>query len=497
MGATVTSEVGSRPQGHGALLDAAAQAYGEAVAYQVDGQSLRFCDLADTTGIAAALAEQGVGAGSRVALWSSSCVEMILLMHAIARTGAATVPLNTRLRADDATAALALARPDLIVVNEDDATTFPVGPQQSTCPLLSLRAFVGRVRQASSAGLPWTDLEPPGGVTQLQFTSGATNQPKLVRLTETMVVGGAQTLCDTLGLAPQDRLFSPLPLFHAGGSVLVLMAPVLSGCRADIQRRFDADAALRWMHENQVTVTFGHQPHYTDYLASGTAAPPTLRAALIFANPDFNDKVQDYLGDAILFSPYGLTETALAVTSPRLTDPREVRVNTVGRPVPGVDVRLDPVTSEILVRGWSVSPGYEGSAMPAMSDADGWYHTGDIGRLVDGGNLVLVGRLKEMIRVGGENFLPAEVENRLLTHPAVKQAVVMGVPDPRLGEVCAAVVELVPGSSVSVEELAEHCARTLASFKVPREIVVVSDWPRSASGKIAKPALRSLFMASE
>ena len=204
---------------------------------------------------------------------------------------------------------------------------------------------------------------------------------------------------------------------------------------------------------------------------------------------------------AIYVGTFGMTETAGTVTTSRLDDPLDQRIKRLGRPLPGVEVRIqdaethkDAATGErgeVLVRGYSILEGYYKDPVKTAQalDSQGWYHTGDIGSIDADGTLLFHGRLKDMLKVGGENVAAAEIEGCLQRHPAVKLAQVVGIPDARLVEVPAAFVERKPGAEVTAQELVEFCRKEIAGFKVPRQVRFISEWPMSAS-KIQKFRLR-------
>jgi acyl-CoA synthetase (AMP-forming)/AMP-acid ligase II len=210
--------------------------------------------------------------------------------------------------------------------------------------------------------------------------------------------------------------------------------------------------------------------------------------------------------DAIQVGTFGMTETAGTVTTSQLTDSLTARTTRLGKPLPGLEVRIvDPDTGleadtgkrgEVWVRGYSTLEGYYKDAEKTASaiDADGWYHTGDIGSLDAEGTMMFHGRIKDMLKVGGENVAAAEIEACLQRHPAVKLAQVVGIPDARYVEVPVAFVELKPGGQPTDAELIEHCRREIAGFKVPRHVRFVAEWPMSTS-KIQKFRLRDGLMA--
>jgi fatty-acyl-CoA synthase/long-chain acyl-CoA synthetase len=204
---------------------------------------------------------------------------------------------------------------------------------------------------------------------------------------------------------------------------------------------------------------------------------------------------------AIYVGTFGMTETAGTVSTSRLEDPLEERIGRLGRTLPGVQVRIQDVATgevaapggrgEVLVRGYSILEGYYKDPVKtaAAIDAEGWFHTGDIGSIDAAGTMMFHGRLKDMLKVGGENVAAAEIESCLQRHPGVKLAQVVGIPDARLGEVPAAFIERHAGTEVAAQELMDFCRREIASFKVPRQVRFISEWPMSAS-KIQKFRLR-------
>jgi len=223
---------------------------------------------------------------------------------------------------------------------------------------------------------------------------------------------------------------------------------------------------------------------------------------MIFASPEVNKRVYDEMGITRLISPYGLTETHIGGTACALDDPLEIRMTTVGRAMPGVELAIRKPNGEeflpagepgeVCIRGWCITRGYfdEPEKTAEASDQQGWFRTGDLGLIGRDGYLRLVGRIKEMIRVGGENVAAAEIESVLLTHRAVKQAVAVGMADSRLAEVVAAFVELKTGEEATKQGLIDFCRQRLASFKVPRRVEFVREWPMTGAGKIQRYVLR-------
>ena len=335
----------------------------------------------------------------------------------------------------------------------------------------------------------------------MMFTSGTSLQPKGAILYHGALARAATVTATELGLDNDDVMFTPQPLFRIGGLTWAL-ASLVGGRTLVVQKRFDAEEALDLMVEHGATVTTGHQPHYVEYLASRrlAALKPQLRLrkAMVFASPKIKARVRRELGIEDVISPFGSTETHAASFWSRIgVDPREACETSAGRPTPGTEMRILDADSEeasegrLLLRGWCLMRGYAGAPelTHAAIDENGWFHTGDLVRRRSDGFIELVGRLSDVIRVGGESVDAAEVEDVLLTHSAVKQAVVVGMPDERLGEVCVAHLEFKEGADVTATSLIEFCSGHLAKYKVPRAIVLRRQWPMTATGKIARARL--------
>ncbi|MGH8546765.1 MAG: class I adenylate-forming enzyme family protein, partial [Gammaproteobacteria bacterium] len=341
-------------------------------------------------------------------------------------------------------------------------------------------------------------------VAMIQFTSGTTAMPKGAILYHVAMLRGAYYGSQVLKLTESDRFFSPQPFFHVGGSIKVMLAPVVSGCTMIVQAYFDAGEALEMMERHRCNVLMGHQPHYIEYLNHPDLKKRklVLEKGMIFASPEVNQRVYDEMGIRKLISPYGLTETHIGGTVCDMDDRLEIRMTTVGRPYPGVEIGIRQPDSEdflpnghageVCMRGWCTTKGYFDDPQKTAEalDEEGWFRTGDVGILGDDGNLRLIGRIKDMIRVGGENVAAAGVETVLLKHEAIKQAVAVGIPDPRLSEVVGAFVELKSGKQATEQEIIDYCRLHLASFKVPHRVVFVTDWPMTGAGKIQRYILK-------
>lgn len=303
-------------------------------------------------------------------------------------------------------------------------------------------------------------------------------------------------------------MFSSQPFFHAGGAIHMMLMPIVAGVTAVVQAYFHSARALELMESERCTLALGHQPHWVDFLADSTLGKRrlVLRAAWVIGDSHIRHAIYERLG-LVTVSPYAMTETHLGGASATLADGVDVCLDTNGHVYPGIEMIIrDLVTDapvprgevgEICLGGWCPMSGYlDEEELTAQSfDPDGAIRTGDLGRIGEDGQLRLVGRRKEMIRVGGENVSSGEVAAVLADHPAVKQAVAVALPEPRLGEVVGAAIERHQGASVDLNELDAFCRERLARYKVPRYVEIVTEWPMTGTGKIDRVAVQARLNA--
>jgi fatty-acyl-CoA synthase len=535
-----------------AALQQAVASHGDAEAFIFPNGRLTFRELALRSDEAArAFLALGLQRGDRAAIWMAGYAEWAYAYFGLASIGAVMVPINTRYKPNELAYVLEKSGASALLFKEEiaggkDYAAMLRDLDHGTLP--ALRQVIGvssdHVAVSEAQGRPgigqgssfsardggrrsWQEFLAAGSAISdsflaeaqtgvrpedtaiIQFTSGTTAFPKGAELYQSGCLLGAAVNTAALELSSDDRFFSPQPFYHAGGSVMVMLCPVVTGCPVVVQAYFDATEALRLMERERCTSTMGHQPHWIEYLNHPDL--PTLdlclTKAFVFASPDVNRMVHDRLGIEKLLSPYGMTETHLGGTVCRLSDPLEARLTTVGRPHDSLEMQLRDVESgrvlrpgergEVHFRGPLIMKGYyrDPERTAEVIDADGWFRTGDLGELDGDGNLHLIGRVKDMVRVGGENVAAAEVEGYLLGHPAIKQAVFVGRPDVRLGEVGVAFVELKAGAAAGEQDLLDFCRQGLASFKVPRAIRFVTEWPMSGTGKIQKFLLTQAALA--
>jgi fatty-acyl-CoA synthase len=390
--------------------------------------------------------------------------------------------------------------------------------------LPALRAVVGIDGRGDDGVVPWAEVEArgagvraaalgaaqaavaPGDVCFILYTSGSTATPKGVTLAHGGVIANGFDIGERMHLTDRDRVWLAVPLFWSFGSANALPAILTHGGALVLQESFDAGEALALMDDERCSVYYGMANmarailEHPDRPRRALAA---MRTGLTIGLPEDVAMTMEAVNAPRLCNVYGATETYGNCSVTDADDPLERRLATQGLPLPGMEIRVvEPATGrplpahevgELRVRGW-VTPGYyhDPEQTRAAFDADGFFVTGDLGLLDGDGRVRFRGRLKEMIKTGGINVAPLEVEGVLLAHPAVKQAYVVGLPDRSRGEVAAAAVELHEGAAATAEALTAFCRERLAGYKVPARIVFrkADEFPRTATGKVQKPRLR-------
>lgn len=336
-------------------------------------------------------------------------------------------------------------------------------------------------------------------VSHIQFTSGTTGRPKGAMLRHVAMCGTTRDWCATTGLHAGDRYLIVSPMFHISGHKTGVLACLTAGATMLPQAVFDPALVLRRVEQERITVLPGPPTIYQTLLEHPARAETdlsSLRLAVTGAAsipPVLVERMRGELGFDVVITAYGITEATGVVTMCRPDDDPVTIALTSGRAVPGVEVKLAESTDEILVRGYNVMAGYldDPVATSAAIDADGWFHSGDVGSLDDRGYLRITDRLTDVFLVGGFNAYPAEIEAAMLRHPMVADVAVIGVPDDRLGEVGHAFVVRRAGAVPQEESLLAWCRDELSNYKVPRAITFVDALPQNASGKVLKFELRA------
>jgi len=506
----------------------------DAEALVFPGARLTYRELLDAgEGRARQLSRLGVVRGRRFGLLMQNCPEIIEFLLGAAFIGATAVPINTRFKAREVGHVISDAElTSLVTTGAVDGVIDFIeliyetldGLRESADPLaLSLphyprlrsvatcceREFSGVV---SAAQLAAADQLPEIGEQQLSpddpflimYTSGTTANPKGCVLTSAGLVRNAGAIVDRLQIPADDVWWDPLPMFHMGG--IMLMSSVFAAGGTFIsQAHFTPEEALDLIQSERPTVLYPLFPTITLDLIHhprfASAAIEGVRLLGSVAPPDVQQRIQDAFPSARLFSAYGITELCGCVAFHSPDDPAEQRLRTCGRALDGFEMRIvDPdsgeplsphAPGELVGRGPQMFTGYYGNpeATAAVIDDHGFFHTGDLCSMDEHGEISYHGRIKDMLKVGGENVSAIEVESFLATHPGIKMAQVVGVPDDRLLEVGAAFVELAPGQSVTEDEVIAYCQARIARFKIPRYVRFVTEWPMSAT-KVQKFRLR-------
>ncbi|HSN52696.1 MAG TPA: AMP-binding protein [Woeseiaceae bacterium] len=347
----------------------------------------------------------------------------------------------------------------------------------------------------------------------IQFTSGTTGSPKAATLTHHNIVNNASLSASIMKFTERDRLCMPVPMYHCFGMVLGTLLCTSSGAAIVLPAAgFDAAACLAAIDQERCTAVHGVPTMFIAMLDEpGFAACDTtsLRTGIMAGAPcpvELMHRVIDEMHLVEITIGYGMTETGPLSTQTLPGDPVELRVGTVGRPLPNTEIkvidedgRIVPrgQPGELCTRGYNVMRGYWGDPERTAKDIDAahWIRTGDIATMDENDYLRIVGRSKDMLIRGGENIYPREIEEFLYTHPMVEQVEVVGVPDPKFGEEVAAWIKLREGQTASEAEIREYCQGRLAHFKIPRYIRFVDAFPMTVTGKVQKYLIRDSMAA--
>ncbi len=419
-----------------------------------DGVGVCYAELeAESTWVARRLAAQGVRRGSSVALTMRPSREQVVLIHALMKVGAVLLPLSPRLNEAERAEVIATEGPTIDLSDPGELTQ-------------------------TEADLPLLGEHDMDDIVCRVLTSGSTGAPHPVGLTYGNFLWSAVGSAFNIGVQPEDRWLCCVPLSHVSG-LSIAMRSVIYGSTMVLHDGFDAERVAAALEEGGVTVV----SLVTTMLARLLEAGADLsgpRAILVGGGPVPEEPLEEAIGrGATVVQTYGLTETCSQVTTLAPADARR-KLGSAGRPLLTTHLRIQD--GEILVQGPTVAP--------RCADADGWLHTGDLGRIDEEGFLYIEDRIDDMIISGGENVVPAEVEKVLLRHPAVIDAAVIGREDPEWQQAVTAVVVLQSGSEATPDELRRHCADALADFKVPKRVELAAALPRTPSGKLMRRALR-------
>ncbi len=471
--------------------------------------------------VASALLARGVAPGDRVALWSPNSARWIAASFGVYLAGAVLVPVNTRFKGLEAAHVLGRSGVRLLLASTDSVGVDLIELLGDIDELPALQEVVVTEGPTRSRTVSWSEFAAAGStprpnefppvlpedMSDIIFTSGTTGAPKGAMLHHGASVRTYEAWSDAVGLMRGDRYLCVYPFFHTAGLKSAILACVLQGATLLPHPVFDGGVVMKRVVEERITVLPGPPTVFQSILEHPDRSLydlSTLRLSVTGAATVPVEVIRRMRADlhiGTVVTGYGLTETTGTVSMCRYDDPPEVIAETVGKPLSGVAVRIvddegSPLAAgqagEILVKGYNVMSGYfdDPFGTDAAFDGDGYFRTGDIGFIGDDGNIRITDRKKDMFIVGGFNAYPAEIEGILLTHPAVAQVAVVGVPDSRLGEVGRAYVVLRSGTAVDRASIISWCRGLMANFKVPREIRFVDELPLTASGKVQRFRLR-------
>jgi fatty-acyl-CoA synthase len=496
--------------------------------------------------VAKALLAIGVRKGEHVGIWVTNWPQWVITQFAAAEVGAVLVNINPAYRAHELEYVLNQADiTTLILTNQFKSSNYfdllaEVCPELGSCQPGELKSsrcprlhWVVSIQQDNRPGmLNWeefrrlankvkgADLEKrrqsthAQDVVNIQYTSGTTGFPKGAMLTHRNLLMNAYYVGRCLAFTEQDRLCAPVPFYHCFGCVLgTLVCAVYGVALVAPAEGFDPLATLQATQDERCTALYGvptmfiaelNHPRFAEFNLR------SLRTGVMAGSPCPIEVMRDVatkMGAREITIGYGLTEASPIITQTATTDSLEHRVSTVGKVLPGVEVRLvkpgtpelveEGEAGELMVRGHGVMKGYynKPAETAAAVTPDGWLHSGDLASRTPDGYYRITGRLKDMIIRGGENVYPREIEDFLYTHPAVTDVQVVGLPDARLGEEVSAWIQLKAGANVTEDEIKSFCRSRIAHFKVPRYVVFVEEYPKTVTGKIQKFKLRELGIA--
>jgi fatty-acyl-CoA synthase len=530
----------------GDLLDRQAERFGDrdALIHVEHGLRYSYAEFrAECDRVAKGMLALGIGKGDHIGIWATNYPEWVVAQFATAKIGAVLVTVNPSyrtheleylLKQSDASTLLLIdsfkTSDYVAMINElipELRDSEPGRLSAAKFPMLRRVIFIGE--QGHAGMLQWRDLAAigarisddelasrqaachPDEVINIQYTSGTTGFPKGAQLTHFNIVADASYIAQCMKFSEHDRLCIPVPFYHCFGCVLGTLCCVTRGAAMIIPSEyFDPLKTLAAVEQEACTALHGVPTMFIAELGHAEFAKfsfPALRTGIMAGSPcpiEVMKQVVERMGAREITIAYGQTEASPVITQTRTDDPIELRVSTVGRALPNVEVKIaDPETGadlpigqqgELCTRGFIVMKGYYNlpEATAKAIDADGWLHTGDLATMDANGYCKITGRLKDMIIRGGENIYPREIEEFLYTHPKVADVQVIGVPDLKYGEEVMAWVKLKDGQSATIEEIRDFCRGKIAHYKVPRYVKFVSEFPMTVTGKIQKYKMRDV-----
>ncbi|MDK2920693.1 MAG: fatty-acyl-CoA synthase [Desulfonauticus sp.] len=499
-----------------------------------------FSELVDN--LAKGLMALGVQKGEKVAIWATNVPYWVALQFATAKIGAILLTVNTYYKRDELAYLLRQSEAENIFLidgfRDTDyvQTIYDLVPELKTqergflkskdFPHLKRVFFLGQEKHRGMYTLPEVlsmgrliseaDYKArqkslsPHDVVNMQYTSGTTGFPKGVMLTHYNIVNNGYWIGENQRLGPEDKICLPVPLFHCFGCVLGVLAACSHGSTLVILETFNPYLVMASIEAEKCTALYGVSTMFIAVLEHRSFSKfdfSSLRTGIMAGSPcpiKVMRQVMEKMNMKEITICYGLTEASPVMTQTRVDDPIEKRVETVGKAMPEIEVRVvDPETNkpvppgvqgEVCCRGYNVMKGYYNmpEATRAAIDEEGWLHSGDLGVMDEEGYLSITGRLKDMIIRGGENIYPREIEEFLYNMEGIKDVQVVGVPSKKYGEEVGAFIIPKEGYELTPEDVRDFCRGRIARYKIPKYIAFVKEYPLTASGKIQKYKLREM-----
>ena len=472
------------------------------VAIHLGDQTTSYGELDDQSArVAGLLAARGIAPGTPIGIMLPNVPEFASVYYGILRTGAVVVPMNPLLKAREIAYYLGDSGAPVIFAWHVTAPEVEIGAKEAGAEAILVDPATFPDILATASPAPQVVDRAAYDTAVVLYTSGTTGHPKGAELTHANLINNVEvSAADLFQLGPDDLIFGGLPLFHAFGQTCTLNAAIMTGASLTVLPRFDAAKALEILADQRVTIFAGvptmfsallHVPDRSGYDVSALRLCISGGAAMpVEVLRQFEDAF-----DCIVLEGYGLSETSPVAS---FNHPgRERKPGSIGTPIRGVEMRVVDASGaevpqgevgEIAIRGHNIMKGYlnrpEATA-EAVSD-DGWFRTGDIGRVDEDGYYYIVDRKKDLIIRGGYNIYPREIEEVLYEHPEVAEAAVVGIPHPELGEEVGAAVALKPGATVTPDELRSYVKSQVAAYKYPRRVWIVDALPKGPTGKILK-----------
>ncbi|MFJ7952622.1 AMP-binding protein [Lysinibacillus sp. NPDC096418] len=496
--------------------------------------------------VARGLMALGIEKGDHIAVWTTNVPEWVQLQFGTGKMGAPIVTVNTNYRASELEYLLKQSDSKTLILIEQYRDHSFINTLQELCPELEhcepgnlqskrlpLLKNVILIGENNYPGvLNWSDvlsaaeqvtedqLDTRQGtlrhddVINIQYTSGTTGFPKGVMLSHFNLVNNAVNIAECMNLTHEDRLCIPVPFFHCFGCVIGTLAITTSGGTMVPVQEFSPEEVLKTVEKEKCTALHGvptmfiselNLPNFSSFDLS------TLRTGVMAGSNcpiEVMKAVIEKMGMRDVTICYGQTESSPVITQTRVDDPLNLKVETVGRALPNLEVKIvDPDTNEevppneqgeLCTRGYHVMTGYyrNPEETSIAIDSENWLHTGDLATMDEAGYIRVTGRLKDMIIRGGENLYPREIEEFLYTHPKIFDVQVAGVPDPVYGEEAAAWIILRDGEQATAEDIRDFCRGKISRQKIPRHIFFIDSFPMTASGKVQKFKLREDFVAA-